>query len=93
MHVQRKGNCCGSNHIGTGYTVPSTVTPRGAGDVDGADRGGYPTTTGDDLAISGPVKVGGSWVGIKHKGEDKVISFQHMHSGGCDWEEGVYWRV
>ena len=51
-----------------------------SGDGDGADRGGYPTTTGDDLAISGPSVVGCVCKSIKLKLKGEVFSFQQ--SGG-----------
>ena len=91
LHIQSEVACSPPCLIVAHHLVHSTVTPGGAGDGDGADRGGYPTTTGDDLAISGPGEVGGSWVGIKPKGVGEVFSFQH--SGGLAWEEGVHRRV
>ena len=90
LHIQSEVACSPPCLIVAHHLVHSTVTPGGAGDGDGADRGGYPTTTGDDLAISGPGEVGGSWVGIKPKGVSEVFSFQH--SGGSVWKEGVHRR-
>ena len=45
------------------------------------------STTGDDLAISGPGEVGGSWSSIKPKGVSEVSFFQH--SSGLVWGEAV----
>ena len=80
LHIQSEVGCSPPCLIVAHHLVHSTVTPGGAGDGDGADRGGCPTTTGDDLAISGPGEVGGSWsswVSIKLKGVGEVSSFQH----------------
>ena len=90
LHIQSEVGCSPPCLIVAHHLVHSTVTPGGAGDGDGADRGGCPTTTGDDLAISGPGEVGGSWESIKTKGVGEVFSFQH--SGGLVWEESVYRR-
>ena len=59
LDIQSEVACSPPCLIVAHHLVHSTVTPGGAGDGDGADRGGYPTTTGDDLAISGPGEVGG----------------------------------
>ena len=91
LHIQSEVGCSPPCLIVAHHLVHSTVTPGGAGDGDGADRGGCPTTTGDDLAISGPGEVGGNWVGIKSKGVGEVFSFQQ--SGGLVWEEAVVGRI
>ena len=91
LYIQSEAACSPPCLIVAHHLVHSTVTPGGAGDGDGADKGGYPTTIGDDLAISGPGEIGGSWVGIKPQREGEVISFQH--SGGFVWEEVVYRRI
>ena len=91
LHIQSEVGCSPPCLIVAHHLVHSTVTPGGAGDGDGADRGGCPTTTGDDLAISGPGEVGGSWKSIKSKRVGEVFSFQH--NGGLVWEESVYRRV
>ena len=91
LHIQSEVACSPPCLIVAHHLVHSTVTPGGAGDVDGADRGGYPTTTRDDLAISGPGEVGGSWVVFKPKGVSEVFPFQH--SSGLVWEEAVHRRV
>ena len=57
LHIQSEVGCSPPCFIVAHHLVHSTVTPGGAGDVDGADRGGCLTTTGDE--------VGGSSVGIK----------------------------
>ena len=100
LHIQSEVACSTpclivAHHLVHSTVTPggsgSTVTPGGVGDGDGVDRGGYPTTTGDDLAISGPGEVGGSWVGSELKGIGEVASFQH--SGGLVWDEAVCWWV
>ena len=67
LHIQSEVACSPPCLIVAHHLVHSTVTPGGAGDGDGADRGGYPTTTGDDLVISGPSEVGRRWCGFKFK--------------------------
>ena len=91
LHVQSEVACSPPCLIVAHHLVHSTVTPGGAGDGDGADRGGYPTTTGDDLAISGPGEVGGSWFSFKPKGVSEVSLFQY--DSALDWEEGIYWWI
>ena len=91
LHIQSEVACSSPCLIVAHHLVHSTVTPGGAGDGDGADRGGYLTTTGDDLAISGPGEVGCVRKGIKLKLKGEVFSFQH--SGELAWEEGVCRRV
>ena len=91
LHVQSEVGCSPPCLIVAHHLVHSTVTPGSAGDGDGADRGGYPSTTGDDLAISGPGEVGRSWSSFKPKGVSEVFPFQQ--SGGSVWEEAVNRRV
>ena len=91
LNIQSEVGCSPPCLIVAHHLVHSTVTPGGAGDGDGDDRGGYPTTTGDDLAISGPGEVGGNWKSIKSKGVVEVSSFQH--GGGLVWEESIHRRV
>ena len=88
LHIQSEVGCSPPCLIVAHHLVHSTVTPGGAGDGDGADRGGCPTTTGDDLAISGPGEVDGNWVGINLKGVGEALSFQRW-IGGLVWEEAV----
>ncbi len=90
LHIQSEVACSPPCLIVAHHLVHSTVTPGGAGDGDGADRGGYPTTTGDDLAIPGPGEVGRSWFSFKPIGVHEVFSFQHR--GGLVREEAVHRR-
>ena len=90
LHIQSEVGCSPPCLIVAHHLVHSTVTPGSAGDGDGADRGGYSSTTGDDLVIPGPSEVGESWESIKPKGVSEVFSLQH--SSGLVWEEAVYRR-
>ena len=75
LHIQNEVGCSPPCLIVAHHLVHSTVTPGSAGDGDVADRGGYPSTTGDDLAISGPGEVGGSWSSFEPKGVGEVSPF------------------
>ena len=91
LHIQSEVDCSAPCLVVAHHLVHSTVTPGGAGDGDGADRGGYPTTTGDDFSISGPGEVGGSWFSFKPKEDSEAKSFQH--SIGLVWDriEVIWW--
>ena len=91
LHIQSEVGCSPPCLIVAHHLIHSTVTPGSDGDGDGVDRGGYPSATGDDLAISGPGEVGGSWSSIKPKGVGEAFSFHY--SGGLVWEEAVCWWV
>ena len=52
LHIQSEVGCSPPWLIVAHRLVHSTVTPGGAGDGDGADTGGYPTTTGDDQRMA-----------------------------------------
>ena len=77
VHIWSEVACSPPFVIRVHHFVHSTVTPGGADDSDGVDRGGYPITTGDYLAISEPSEVGGNWVDIKLKDDGNIVSFQH----------------
>ena len=65
LHIQSEVGCSPPCLIVAHHLVHSTVTPGGAGDGDGDDRGGCPTTTGDDLSISGPDLPTQWWIGLE----------------------------